>query len=266
MTVQTTSDKFSQEAIDIPAKIKKGKTRWNQCFEALEKIDPDLLQGPVLDFGCGVGYFVLEGLRRNMNIWGVDQFYGKILRYQKLLGYTKSPVNWSRQCLVGNGTTLPFSSESFDVVTSWWVFEHIADPGEAIREMVRVTRPGGVIVMRAQDAHTSWEGHLNIPWIPYLPGHLQRVWIEAFGKSPERRQGVWNITQNQVITLLNFLGCRTIIQAKPPRPLVDSSYQLSTKEDVLRLANKVKKEFESGERKPVQEGLYLYAQKISSNF
>jgi SAM-dependent methyltransferase len=262
MKLQKTSEKYSRETISNPAKIKKGKTRWNQCVEALEKIDPQLLQGPVLDFGCGVGYFVLEGLRRGIDIWGIDQFLGKIKRFQKLLEYTGSPTEWGKHCLTGDGVILPFSTDSFSLVTSWWVYEHISNPGEAIREMVRVTRPGGVIVIRAQDAHTSWEGHCNIPWIPYLPGHLERAWIEEFGKSHELRDGVYNISQSQVSTILDSLGCRTIIQAEPPKVLIENHRHLCTENEVRRAARQVKAKLDNGEWHPVQEGLYIFAQKV----
>lgn len=262
MKVQETSYKYSKEAICNPAKIKKGRTRWNQCFEALEKIKPQLLRGPMLDFGCGVGYFVLEGLRRGMDIWGIDQFFGKIKRFRKLIEYTGNQVEWEKRCLVGDGVTLPFSSDFFSFVTSWWVYEHISNPGEAIREMVRVTRPGGVIVIRAQDAHTSWEGHCNIPWIPYLPSHLERAWIKEFGKSPDLREGVYNITQSQVISILDSLGCRTIIQADSPRVLIDNHRHLCTEEDVRLVARRIKEKLDRGEWYPVQEGLYVFSLKV----
>lgn len=262
MKDRETSDKYSIEAICNPAKIKKGHTRWNQCFEALEKINPQLLDGPILDFGSGVGYFVLEGLRRGMDIWGVDQFFGKIKRFRKLIEYTENKVEWQKRCLVGDGVTLPFSSDIFNLVTSWWVYEHIANPGEAIREMVRVTSPGGIIVIRAQDAHTSWEGHCNIPWIPYLPSHLERIWIEEFGKSHHLREGVYNVTQSQVISILENLSCKTLIQAESPKVLIENHRHLCTEKDVRLVAKQVKKRLDEGEWQPVQEGLYIFAQKV----
>lgn len=262
MKAQKTSDKYSQEAIYDPVKIRKGQTRWNQCLKALDEINPQIQQGPMLDFGCGVGYFVLEGLRRGMDIWGIDQFFGKIKRFRKLIECTGSLVEWEKRCLVGDGVTLPFSSDFFSFVTSWWVYEHISNPGEAIREMVRVTRPGGIIVVRAQDAHTSWEGHCNIPWIPYLPGYLERAWIEEFGKSHHMREGVYNITQSQVISILDNFGCNTLIQAESPQVLIENHRHLRTEKDVREMAKKVKEKLDRGEWQPVQEGLYIFAQKV----
>ncbi len=261
--VRRQEDKFSRKAILNSAKIRKGHTRWNQCFEELGKINPHLLQGPVLDFGCGGGYFVLEGLRRGMDIWGVDQLSGKIKRYRKLIEYTSSPEDWGKRCLVGDGVTLPFPSEYFDFVSSWWVFEHIPTPGEAIREMVRVTRPHGVIVIRAQDARTSWEGHCNIPWVPYLSGRFARVWIEEFGKSPAMYEGVYEITQPQVISILESLGCEIVKKSESPQPFIKGHRELYTEENVKRLARSIKEKLDKGEWVPKQDGLYIYAQKLA---
>lgn len=254
-------DKYTRKAILIPSKIRKGKTRWNQCAEELGKINSRLLQGPILDFGCGGGYFVLEGLRRDLDIWGVDQLFGKIKRYRKLVEYTSSPKGWGQRCLVGDGVILPFRSDSFDLVSSWWVFEHIPTPGEAVREIVRVTRPGGVIVIRAQDGRTSWEGHCNIPWVPYLSSQLTRVWIEEFGKSPAMYEGVYDITQPQVISILESLGCRIVIKSESPQPLIDGHIQLCTEKNVRQMAQQVKAKLDRGEWIPRQDGLYVYAQK-----
>jgi len=257
----TVKDKFLPEAINIPAKIKKGVTRWNQCSETIRDINPQLLQGPVLDFGCGVGYYVLEGLRRGMDIHGIDQLPGKIKRYRKLITHTASPTEWKNRCLVGDGLTLPFVSEYFDLVTSWWVFEHIISPGAAIREMVRVTRPGGVIVIRAQDGRTDWEGHCKIPWVPYLSDRLRQVWIEEFGKSPSRYEGVYEISQPEVISIFETLGCRTVVKAEQAPPMTADCRNLCTEEDVRLLARRIKTELDKGEWKPRKDGLYVYAKK-----
>ncbi len=262
LSVKRQEDKYTRKAILIPSKIRKGKTRWNQCADELGKINSDLLQGPVLDFGCGGGYFVLEGLRRDVDIWGVDQLFGKIKRYRKLIEYTSSPKDWEQRCLVADGVILPFRSDCFDLVSSWWVFEHIPVPGEAIREMVRVTRPGGVIVIRAQDARTSWEGHCNIPWIPYLSDRLTRVWIEEFGKSPSMYEGVYDVTQPQVISILESLGCRVIFKSEAPQPLIGGHRQLCTEKNVRQIAQQIKAKLDRGDWIPRQDGLYIYARKV----
>lgn len=52
---------------------------------------------------------------------------------------------------VGDIHTLPFADDSFDVVHAHMVLQHVADPVQALREMARVTRPGGLVAARDSD-------------------------------------------------------------------------------------------------------------------
>ena len=206
----SSEQKYSRKSILNPKKIRKGVTRWNQFNETMSEISPGLSKGPVLDFGSGVGYFVLEGLRRRINIWGVDLLPGKINRFKKLIQYTESPQQWEQRCVVASGLELPFASNFFSAVCSWYVYEHIADPGPCIREMVRVTKPGGLIMIRAQDARNGWEGHCKIPWVPFLPRRLAIAWIEEFGADPVLREGVIDVTQPQIEAIFKELHCTVV--------------------------------------------------------
>src|SRR6202044_1431298 len=61
-------------------------------------------------------------------------------------GYT------SARLVTGDIHDLPFPSGSFDVVHAHQVLQHVADPVTALREMVRVCRPGGVVAGRDGDS------------------------------------------------------------------------------------------------------------------
>jgi ubiquinone/menaquinone biosynthesis C-methylase UbiE len=258
---RTSDDKYRYSAIVNQKKINKGQTRWNQFYNNINHINPEALAGPILDFGSGVGYFVLEGLRRHMDIWGVDLLPGKIRRYKKLVEFTESPDIWKNLCVVGNGEELPFRSNRFAAISSWYVFEHIEHPGPVLRELVRITRSKGLIVIRAQDARNGWEGHCKIPWIPFLAGRLARVWVEEFGKSVELRRGVFDITQPQIISVLEELDCSIVIKAADPFVLIKDHWKLSTEEEVRRKARETKRAYERGDWQPQMENLYIYAQK-----
>ena len=64
---------------------------------------------------------------------------------------------------VGDVHGLGIADDEFDVVHAHQVLQHVGDPVTALREMARVTRPGGVIGVRDGD-------YAAFAWYPRLPG------------------------------------------------------------------------------------------------
>lgn len=102
---------------------------------------PALSDAAALDVGCGLGTLSqaleeLGGLRRYV---GTD-LSGSMLAAAAQLHHGAS------FCLM-DAETLAFSEASFDVVIAKSVLHHVPDPKNAAAEIVRVTRPGGYIVV-----------------------------------------------------------------------------------------------------------------------
>ena len=68
--------------------------------------------------------------------------------------------------VAGDALALPFGSESFDVVTISFGLRNVADTGQALAELLRVTRPGGRLVI-CEFSHLP-ERHLNALYEQYL--------------------------------------------------------------------------------------------------
>lgn len=75
---------------------------------------------------------------------------------------------------------LQFPADSFDVVHAHQVLQHVADPVKALREMMRVCRPGGVVAARDGD-------YGAFTWYPDLPG-LQR-WRSLYCAAARANRG-----------------------------------------------------------------------------
>jgi SAM-dependent methyltransferase len=92
---------------------------------------------------------------------------------------------------VGDVYALDFADDSFDVTHAHQVLQHLADPVAALREMRRVTRPGGLVAVRDAD-------YASMTWFPEHPAieswlSIYRQVARAMGGEPDagRRLKDW---------------------------------------------------------------------------
>lgn len=89
--------------------------------------------------------------------------------------------------IVGDGYWLPLRDGAADVCFSSNVLEHVPDPVGIIDEMIRVTRPGGIIYVSFTNWYSPWGGHETSPW-HYLGGeYAVRRYLRRTGKLPKNR-------------------------------------------------------------------------------
>jgi len=99
----------------------------------------------VLDVGCGTGY-TTRGILQLLNpseVVGVDQNYKQLMKATKNLCFEKTKISLTR----GEVENLPFSGETFDAVVSVGAVEYFPDLDKALREITRVTKHGGKVVV-----------------------------------------------------------------------------------------------------------------------
>ncbi|WP_440007016.1 methyltransferase domain-containing protein [Halomicrococcus sp. SG-WS-1] len=116
---------------------------WNEEMraEAISMLDIDQ-DDRVLDVGCGTG-FATEGLlERTENVHGLDQSVHQLEKAWDKLG-KHDPVSFYR----GDAERLPFRDDTFDVVWSSGSIEYWPDPVATLRDMRRVTKPGGQVLV-----------------------------------------------------------------------------------------------------------------------
>jgi SAM-dependent methyltransferase len=82
--------------------------------------------------------------------------------------------------------TLPFHDESFDIVISNHVIEHLSDQPGHIAEISRVLKPDGVAYLATPNRLWPWEFHYHIPLLHYLPLTIFTWLLKTFGKYKER--------------------------------------------------------------------------------
>jgi SAM-dependent methyltransferase len=97
----------------------------------------------VLDVGCGNGYVLAQYARYGAEVFGIDltETAVELSRRRFELGGLKGKFSLT------DGDSIPYPDASFDIVCSMGVLHHIADPRPMIREIMRVLRPGGQIIL-----------------------------------------------------------------------------------------------------------------------
>lgn len=148
-------------------------------FTQLEALSRDIrgkdLQGAtILDVGGGPGYFA-------------EAFAGA-----SYVSVEPSAVEMHAAGLAtatsvrADGQSLPFATDSFDLVYSSNVAEHVPRPWDMGQEMIRVCKPGGLVVL----SYTIWlgpfGGHETGLWQHYLGGEWARDrYTKVHGHSPK---------------------------------------------------------------------------------
>jgi len=112
---------------------------WDAGFYAkyADTLRPERPSARVLDVGCGVGQVVARLTEAGFEAYGVDVSEPNIARAGK----------FSDRCVLYDGKRLPFPDRHFAAVGALNVLEHVDEPEVFIRELARVTEPGGKIVL-----------------------------------------------------------------------------------------------------------------------
>ena len=131
------------------------------------------INGQILENGCGVGMYVEK----------LSAFGGRVIGLEyDLERATEAGIN-SDEIINAAGEFIPLPSSTFDLILSHEVIEHVQDDRAAIREMIRVLKPGGRIVVFCPNRGYPFETH-GIFWkgkyyfgnklfINYLPRALR---------------------------------------------------------------------------------------------
>jgi ubiquinone/menaquinone biosynthesis C-methylase UbiE len=128
----------------------------------------------VLDIACGEGYGSHMMSTIAANVVGVDISPEVIAHARNRYG---DKVTFS----VGSCTDIPLSNASFDVVVSFETLEHLAGHEQMLKEVKRVLRPGGVLILSSPDK-------LNYTILPKTqnPFHVRELSKEEFRSLVEK--------------------------------------------------------------------------------
>jgi SAM-dependent methyltransferase len=162
------------------------QTHPDRCYTLLARDAADQLEryapladSVVIDVGGGSGHFTEEFRRRGAHAYLFEP------DSQALCG-RGTP---SEGAVIADGYLLPVPDGAADICFSSNVLEHVDDPHTFLSEMVRVTRPDGLIYVSFTNWLSPWGGHETAPW-HYLGWRRARAHYERrTGRPPKHTLG-----------------------------------------------------------------------------
>jgi SAM-dependent methyltransferase len=130
-----------------------------EITERLERTAVLDLAGPlegrnVLDVGCGDGAYALAAARAGAHVTGLDRSAAAVAAARA----RAAAEGLAADLQVGDASALPFAGDRFDVVLAVTVLCFVDKPAQAVAEMARVLRPGGVLVLGELGKWSAWAG------------------------------------------------------------------------------------------------------------
>lgn len=123
--------------------------QWRRMMEVVFQTSLDRIarygfrQGTLLDIGCGHGFFLEKARKRGWSVYGIEP----CAHAQKYAAEKNMTVD---SCALFERA---YQDEMFDVVTLFYVLEHLPQPIRYLKEIHRILKPGGIVLVRVP--HTT---------------------------------------------------------------------------------------------------------------
>lgn len=152
----------------------------------------------VLDLGCGAGRHSFEAYRRGAEVVALDYSFDDVVGVSSMFGAMaledQAPPAAHAIAVRGDAFGLPFADGTFDRIIASEILEHLPADEQAMAELVRVLRPGGLAAVTvpawlpervcwalSTGYHSVEGGHVRIYRRDELLGRLAAAGLEYLG-------------------------------------------------------------------------------------
>jgi ubiquinone/menaquinone biosynthesis C-methylase UbiE len=122
----------------------------------------------ILSVGCGPGVILRQvcALNASMRATGLDISAERVQEAKE-----RNRGNGQANFVRGDAQAMDFASNSFDLVYARMLMEYLKDKEGAVKEMVRVCKPGGTVLLQDLDGQLLW----HYPEDPVVQGTVEKV-------------------------------------------------------------------------------------------
>lgn len=186
---------------DLLLRMMDATAAWPSVRDLRRWSSDALLGGGVLDVGCGLAEALIDlaSTGRGERFVGVDVSDDMLSEARRRVSEASLAVELRK----ADATDLPFDDDEFAGARSERMLQWVDEPVDAVAEMVRVTRPGGSVVLIDTDWRTMWTNIADQELEWEVHGHLPASWRQpaagGFLTSYARSAGLVDVEARVVV-------------------------------------------------------------------
>lgn len=179
-------DKVSRVPLETQAVEFLSEKRVQEQIGQVCRFVPDLHEKKLLEIGSGYGTFVAfcnknkiceaHGIEPGQDAYA--DAYGISREVLASYGVTDEMIRNSY------GESIPHADNTFDLIWSTNVLEHVDDPEKVLGEAFRVLKPGGTAILVVPNYGSFWEGHYGVLFPAHCPKWLFKIIVRLIGRDP----------------------------------------------------------------------------------
>ena len=157
----------SNYILERQKRIKSFSKLYNSRLSLIESLYPG--KGDLLDIGCGAGFFLNSARERGWNCHGLE-----IL--PEYIKYAKENFALENIRLESLDEPLTYDENTFDVITLWDLIEHLRNPLKSLKQINRVMKAGGLLVIWTPNVKNAivlkenWIGYKTLQHLYFFSG------------------------------------------------------------------------------------------------
>ncbi len=210
---ESTKDLLKRDTRDIAAEfltVERAIEQVELFVSEVNKVNKyDFKNKKLLEIGAGVGTFLITARTKyGIDAYGVEPSKDEFSPFNQISRALLEEYNLPKDIVVcGMAEDLPFENESFDLVYSTNVLEHVQDPMKVLSESLRVLKKDGYLQFVIPNYFSFWEGHYGVFWPCLTNKPLAKIYAKLINQNPsyiDTLQLISPIYLKQIIQKLNI--------------------------------------------------------------